>query len=178
MLKRFALVVLGALAVPQVAGAVAACPDRTPAAITAAAADSVKCQDTIAKAGAKFLKTKLKKLAKCKLTQPAGSCPTTTDTLKIEKVAASAAAKIAKKCGDAGARAVHLLLRRQRARPISGCVLSQHNVVSDLIIADSGATAGGNYPLARGVQVPSGRVRQGSTSVAQFLPAALKRRKC
>src|SRR5262249_24088560 len=65
----------------------ASCPDRTPAAITSVAAGSLKCQGTIAKAGAKFALTQLKTLAKCQLSSPPGSCPSAADTTKIETAA-------------------------------------------------------------------------------------------
>jgi hypothetical protein len=71
MSRSRALIVLGALAVPHAASAAATCDDRTPATITIAAPASRKCQDTIAKAGAKYLGSKLKVLSKCKLNSPA-----------------------------------------------------------------------------------------------------------
>ena len=97
-----------ALLIAPAANAAVTCSARTPAAITAPAAGSQKCQDTIAKEGEKFLKAKLKVLAKCKMTGASGSCPTAADTTAIEAAATKGAAKIAKACGDDAVQAGHL----------------------------------------------------------------------
>src|SRR5262245_46341106 len=95
------LIALSALVLlPVGARAAVSCPDRTPAAVTAPPLTSAKCQDAIAKAGGKFMKTKLKALAKCKLVGPAGACPTPDVTLKIQKAANKSAESIAKNCID------------------------------------------------------------------------------
>jgi parallel beta-helix repeat protein len=139
MSRSLALIVLGALSVPHAAGAAATCADRTPASITVAAPASRKCQDTIAKAGAKFLGSKLKTLSKCKLKSPAGSCPTADDTAKIKKAADSAAATISKDCGtdsaQAGLSSSYASLTDETA--ISSCMLSQHSVVADFVSAET-----------------------------------------
>jgi len=71
MSRSLGVIVLGELAVPHAAGAAATWDDRTPAAITVAAPASRKCQDTIAKAGTKYLGSRPKALSKCKLKSPA-----------------------------------------------------------------------------------------------------------
>lgn len=139
MFRSLALIVLGALAVPHAAHAAATCSDRTPASITVAAAASRKCQDTIAKAGAKYLGSKLKALSKCKLKAAAGTCPSADDTTKIEKAAAASAAKISKDCGtdsvQAGLASSYASLTDDGA--ISSCMLSQHSVVADFVSAET-----------------------------------------
>src|SRR4029453_10357506 len=104
MFRTLALTARAAIAVPNVAGAASTCSDRTPAAITPSAPASRKCQDAIAKAGAKFLKTQTKALPKCKPKQPAGACPLSPDTTKIEKAVTSAQTKIEMACGDDAAQ--------------------------------------------------------------------------
>jgi len=143
MSRVLAVVVFGALVVPQAVFAEVNCADRTPSAITLAAADSRKCQDTIAKAGAKFLKAQMKTLSKCQLKQPAGSCPTTDDTDKINKAADKAASSINKVCGtdsvQAGLSSSYAAGTDDAV--ISSCMLSQHSVTGRLVVAEShGAT--------------------------------------
>src|SRR5262245_46047954 len=100
MRSGFVSIALAALlAIPiAAAAAIFPCADRTPAAITAPPLTSAKCQQAIAKAGGKFAKTKLKALAKCKLTGPVSSCPTADDTLKIQTAATKGAQSIATAC--------------------------------------------------------------------------------
>jgi parallel beta-helix repeat protein len=139
MLRSVVVVTLAVLAAPIGAGAALTCPDRTPATITAAAAGSLKCQDAIAKAGAKFIAAKLKIRSKCKLSQPSGACPTATDTDKEHKAAVAAAASITKACGDNTIRAglSSSYSTSFSADVIASCTLSQHNVVAALISAET-----------------------------------------
>lgn len=138
MRRSLVLIAVGALIAPQVAGA-AVCPDLAPGPITAASTASIKCQDAIAKAGAKYIGAKLKTLAKCRQSQPHGTCPTAADVAKIDKAAASAAASIAKACGTDAAQAG--LASSYNAGTddavISSCTLSQNSVSADLVIAES-----------------------------------------
>lgn len=132
----FAAVVATLLLAPAAQAAVS-CEARTPAPITLAAASSQKCQATIAKEGTKFIKTKLKILAKCKLKNPAGSCPTVADQGKIQAAANKAAGKITSACND---DTVQAGLSSSYANEtddgiISSCMLSQHTVVADLYSA-------------------------------------------
>ena len=62
MRSGIVLIVLSALATLPIAANAAdvSCPDRTPRPIVAPTAASAKCQDAIAKAGSRFVKTKLK----------------------------------------------------------------------------------------------------------------------
>lgn len=126
-----------ALLIAPAANAAVTCTARTPAAITRPAAGSQKCQDTIAKEGEKFLKAKLKVLAKCKMTGASGSCPTAADTTAIEAAATKGAAKIAKACGDDAVQAG--LASSYNAETdesmIGSCLLSQQNVVGEKVIA-------------------------------------------
>jgi hypothetical protein len=99
MRSGLVLIALSALAtLPVAAGAAVSCPDRTPAAVTKVTPASAKCQDGIAKAGAKFVKTKLKALAKCKLVGPVSACPSAADTLKIQTAAIKVSQSIGKAC--------------------------------------------------------------------------------
>jgi parallel beta-helix repeat protein len=178
MTKRLALIALSAIAVPHVAGAAPTCADRTPAPITAAAPAGRKCQDAIAKAGAKFLGSKIKTLAKCKAKQPAGACPLATDTLKIEKAAAGAATMIAKACGDDAAQAG--LTSSYGAGTddavISSCMLSQHNVVGGLIVAESNGADTAAWPgTAPGTEKSRAScVKELNKQGTKFLKGALK----
>jgi parallel beta-helix repeat protein len=116
-----------------------ACPDRTPLPITAPAAASVKCQQAIAKEGARFLKTKTSALSKCLQKSAPGSCPAAADVAKTEQAAQKAAAKIAKACGDdavqSGLSSSYGALSDDGE--ISSCVLSQHNAIADLLVANA-----------------------------------------
>src|SRR5262245_35739858 len=148
MSRTLALIALAALAVPQVAGAVATCDDRTPAAITIASSAGRKCQDAIAKAGAKFLGIQMKTLSKCKAKQPAGACPLATDTAKIEKAAAKAQLSITKQCGDDAAQAglTSSYGSGTDDTAISSCMLSQHDVAGRLIVAQSNGVTSEAWP--------------------------------
>jgi parallel beta-helix repeat protein len=140
-LTLFALSALVTL--PVGAGAAVSCPDRTPAAVTAPPLASAKCQDAIAKAGGKFMKTKLKTLAKCKLVGPAGTCPTADDTLKIQKAANKSAESIAKACLDDTVQdgLTSTYGDGTDENVIGSCALSQLNVAAELVSWEShGAT--------------------------------------
>jgi parallel beta-helix repeat protein len=130
------LVCVAALALAPAAQAVVTCSGRTPAAITLGAADSQSCQDTIAKAGRKFLKTKLKVLGKCKLGGSA-DCPTADDQAKINGAITKAVEKIAAACADDAAQAglSSSYADETDDAVITSCMLSQHNVVADLVSA-------------------------------------------
>ena len=136
MRSRLTLIALSALVtLPVAAGAAVPCLDRTPAVITAPPLASAKCQEAIAKAGGKFMKAKVKTLAKCKLKNPAGTCPLPEEKAKIE-LAATKSAPVHQQ-GVPG--------RRRPGRPylvygdltddalISSCTLSQLNVVAELV---------------------------------------------
>ena len=132
------LIALSALVLlPVGARAAVSCPDRTPAAVTAPPLTSAKCQDAIAKAGGKFMKTKLKALAKCKLVGPAGACPTLRPdvTLKIQKAANKSAESIAKNCLDntiqGGLTSTYGDGTDENV--IGSCTLSQLNVAAELM---------------------------------------------
>ena len=149
MLSRtLALIALTALAIPQMAGAAPTCDDRTPGAITVAPSGSRKCQDAIAKAGAKFLGTQMKTLSKCQAKQPAGACPLATDTAKIEKAAAKAQTSIAKQCADDAAQAglTSSYGSGTDDGAISSCMLSQHDVAGRLIVAQSNGVTSEAWP--------------------------------
>lgn len=174
MLIRGALAIALAVTLAPAAEAAVSCSARTPAAITLAAANSQKCQDTIAKAGGKFLKIKMKTLAKCKLAGPAGSCPTVKDQDKITKAADKAAAAIAKECGG---DAVQAGLSSSYAAEtddavISSCMLSQHNVVGELV---SAVTHGATTEAWIGTGVERAEcVEELSKSGIKFVTKALK----
>lgn len=136
----FVLMTLAAAAIgPRVAAAAAVCPDRTPVAVTSVATGSLKCQQQIGKSGAKYLKTKLKAHAKCNLKAPPGTCPSATDTAKMEGTAAKEALKIAKACGDDAAQGglTSSYAAGTDDGVISSCMLSQHSVVAELISAET-----------------------------------------
>jgi parallel beta-helix repeat protein len=134
-----AIVVSSAAAVlllPAVSLAAQSCPDRTPAAITGVAPAALKCQKTIANVAGKYVKAKLKAHSKCRLKEPAGSCPTAAATLAAEKAAVKAAEKIAKDCAadtaQAGLTSSYGALTDHE--PIASCMLSQHNVATEILI--------------------------------------------
>lgn len=143
MIIRGALVIALALSLAPAAHAAVSCEARTPAPITLAAVDSQKCQATISKEGTKFLKVKLGILAKCKLKNPAGTCPTVADQGKIQAAALKAAGKIGSVCNDDAVQAglASSYADETDDAVISSCMLSQHNVVADLYSAiTNGAT--------------------------------------
>src|SRR5258705_13367661 len=94
-----ALALSTVLLVPHVASAAVSCADRTPAAIAAPSALSLKCQQTVGKSAQGFAKAKLKAMAKCAGKQVPGACPGLKETDKITKAAVKAAAKITTECG-------------------------------------------------------------------------------
>jgi parallel beta-helix repeat protein len=137
------LIALAALAFVPVHARAASCPDLTPAPITSVSAGSLKCQDAVAKAGGKFMKTKLKTLAKCKLKFPAGTCPSADDTLKIQTAASKAALSISKACATDAAQdgLTSSYGDGTDDTVISSCTLSQLNVATELVSWEShGAT--------------------------------------
>ena len=140
---------LAALVLPQAAYAVT-CADRTPAAITTVAPAALKCQEKIASEGAKFLKAKMKALAGCRANKknPTGSCPTAKDVEKVEKAAATATANIAKACGDDAAQAglASSYASLTDPAPIASCMLSQHNVIGEWIVANSNGATNEAWP--------------------------------
>jgi parallel beta-helix repeat protein len=148
-MRSLLLSALAALLLPQAASA-ATCADRTPAAITTVAPVALKCQEKIASEGAKFLKAKLKALAGCRASKknPTGSCPTAKDVEKIEKAAATATASIAKACGDDAAQAglTSSYASLTDPGPISSCMLSQHNVIGEWIVANSNGATNEAWP--------------------------------
>ena len=142
---------LALLATPAVAGAGGpVCPDRSPDPITAPGEAGVKCQQAIAKEGAKFLKTKTGALSKCLLKSAPGSCPAAADTTKIEQAALKATEKIAKACADDAAQAAlgssYQSLTDDSA--ISSCALSQHNAVADIVVLNATGISTEDWPGA------------------------------
>ncbi len=141
-MKALSLCIVFALFAPAAASA-AVCLDRAPAAITSVPDVSRKCQETMAKEGNKFMKKKLTTLDKCRIKEPAGTCPTAKDEDKIRKAVLKAAEKITKECGDDAAQAglTSAYASYTDDTIISSCMLSQHNVEGELIAAYShGAT--------------------------------------
>jgi parallel beta-helix repeat protein len=124
------------------------CPDRVPAPITSVAAGARKCQEAIAKEAATFLKLQMTQLANCRLKQPAGTCPTSKETEKIEKAAIKATDKIAKACGDDAAQSglTSSYASGTDDAVISSCLLSQHNVVGALVVANATGTTTEAWP--------------------------------
>lgn len=131
------------LLVPHVASS-ATCPDRTPAAITAPPATSLKCQQTIDKAAQGFAKAKLKAMAKCASKQVSGACPSSKETDKITKAAAKAAAKITLECAtdsvQGGLTSTYAALTDDTV--MSSCMLSQHSATADVVVGDIAGTPG------------------------------------
>jgi parallel beta-helix repeat protein len=140
---------LAVSATPVLAGDGApACPDRAPDPITAPTAAGEKCQQAIAKEGAKFLKSKTSTLSKCLLKSAPGTCPTAADTAKIEQAAQKSTDKIAKACGDdaaqAGLSTSYNTLTDDAA--ISSCMLSQHNAISQLLVLNATGISTEDWP--------------------------------
>jgi parallel beta-helix repeat protein len=115
------------------------CEDRTPRAITVPGDAGAKCQQAISKEGAKFLKTKTSTLSKCMLKSAPGACPAPDDVAKMEQAAAKASEKIAKACAeDASQQALgNAYATITDENTIGSCVLSQHNAMADLIVAEA-----------------------------------------
>jgi parallel beta-helix repeat protein len=115
------------------------CPDRTPRAITLPGEAGEKCQQAIAKEGAKFLKTKTSTLSKCLLKSAPGACPAANDVAKIEQAATKATEKIAKACADDASQqalgSAYATITDENT--IGSCLLSQHNAFADLIVAEA-----------------------------------------
>jgi parallel beta-helix repeat protein len=141
---------LAAGAAPALAGngAPPTCADRAPAAISAPTDAGLKCQQAIAKNGAKFLKTKTAALSKCLLRSAPGSCPTAADTAKIEGAAVKAAEKIAKACGDDAAQAGLASSYKDLADDavVSSCTLSQHNAIADVLVLNATGISTEDWP--------------------------------
>ncbi|MBY0278233.1 hypothetical protein K2Z84_23140 [Candidatus Binatia bacterium] len=148
-MRRLLVSALAVLVIPGAAHALT-CADRTPAAITTVAPAALKCQAAIASEGAKFLKAKMKTLAGCRanLKVPTGGCPTAKDTEKIEKAATKAADAIAKACGDDAAQAglTSSYAGLTDDAPIASCMLSQHNVIGEWIVANSNGASNEAWP--------------------------------
>ncbi len=132
------------LLVPTLAWTAVSCPDRMPAAITAPAATSVKCQKTIDKVGVGFAKTKLKALGKCMAAQVPGACPDVKTADKITAAASKGAVKIATACAtdsvQAGLATSYNALTDDA--PIASCMLSQHNASADIVLGEINGTPG------------------------------------
>lgn len=142
---------LAALAAPALAGKTGpVCPDRAPDPIIAPTAAGEKCQQAIAKEGAKFLKSKTSTLSKCLLKSAPGSCPAAADTAKIEQAAIKATEKITKACGDDAAQAG--LASSYQAETdevmISSCTLSQHNAFADVLVLNATGISTEDWPGA------------------------------
>lgn len=133
-------------ALPSLAAA-ATCPDRAPAPITSATAAGLDCQEAIAKAGAKYLKAKLKTLSKCQANSEPGECPTAADTAKIEKAAAKAVLAINKACGadtaQAGLASSYAGLTDDGV--IAACSLSQQSAAADVLIGNTHGLTGQDF---------------------------------
>lgn len=138
-MRMIVLLVLAGFSAPATVFAVASCPDKAPAAITAVGDAALKCQETIAKESGKYLKTKLKTLSSCKTKNAAGACPTAGDTTKLHSAAAKAAEKITKTCGTDAAQAALTSTYNGSTDDtiISSCVLGQHSVVADFVSAET-----------------------------------------
>lgn len=124
------------------------CPERSPAAIAAVAAQSRKCQSTIAKEGGKYMTAKLKALGSCKVKRAAGSCPDAKTTEKIDKARNKSVAKITAACADdavqAGLASSYASLTDDTV--LSSCTLSQHSVSAELLSAISNGAMAEEWP--------------------------------
>jgi parallel beta-helix repeat protein len=139
-----ALALAVAIVAPRVGWTAVSCPDRLPLAIAAPAADSVKCQTTIAKSALKFAKIKLKTSGKCLAKQEIGLCPDAKGTDKITATAMKLAEKIAKDCAadsvQAGLTSSYAALADDAV--ITSCMLSQHNATADVLLGLINGTPG------------------------------------
>jgi parallel beta-helix repeat protein len=177
-MTRPILAALAAVAVsaatPMETRAAVTCSDRTAAAITSVAAESRACQEAIAKESAKFLKTKMKTLAKCRTKQDAGACPTTGDTDKIHEAAVKATEGIAAACGDDAAQAglTSSYAGGTTDAAISSCTLSQHSVVGELVVANATGATTEAWPETG--KERAGCVKQLAKSAWQFVDKGLK----
>ena len=139
MKKMLTMLALAVISAPATVFAVASCPDKSAAPITTVGEAGLKCQETIAKEGVKYIKAKLKIASKCKLKNPAGACPTADDVAKLDKAAANGGKKIASACGTDTAQAALTSSYGSLTNDavISSCVLGQHSVVADLMSAET-----------------------------------------
>src|SRR5262249_11378238 len=105
---------------------------------------SAKCDATIAKKAAAFLKTKLKTLGKCMAQQVPGVCPSAKDVEKIQKAALKTRDAITKDCAtdsvQTGLTSAYKNLTDDTA--ISSCMLSQHNATADILLGIVNGTPG------------------------------------
>jgi parallel beta-helix repeat protein len=174
MRKLLSAIVVASFVVASAAQAVVSCPERSPAGVFAVAADSLKCQDAIAKEGAKYIAAKLKALSKCKLKAPTGTCPDTKTTEKIDKARNKTVAKITKACGadaaQAGLSSSYASLTDDTV--LSSCMLSQHSVSAELLSAISNGATTESWPTAG--KDRDGCVKEISKSAAKFFGKAHK----
>jgi parallel beta-helix repeat protein len=128
--------------------AAVSCPDRVPAAINTVPSAALDCQNRIALEGVKFLRKKMNVLTACKLKRAPGACPTANDQQVLQRAAVKAAEKINQFCGTDAA---------QDALPssygtltddavISSCMLSQHNVLAEYVVANAVGASTEDWP--------------------------------
>ena len=115
------------------------CPDRTPRRSPLPGEAGEKCQQAIAKEGAKFLKTKTSTLSKCLLKSAPGACPAANDTTKIEQAARRPPRRSRRPAPTtrASRRSATPYATLTDENTIGSCVLSQHNAIADLIVAEA-----------------------------------------
>lgn len=143
-MRRIVLAAVAVIFAQQGAYAAVSCPDKAPVPILSAGAAGLKCQETIAREGGKFLRAKMATMTACKLKFPAGTCPRVQESDKLNTLALKAADKIAAACGDDTAQAALATSYGAGTDPavISSCMLSQHNVVGEYVVANAvGPTA-------------------------------------
>jgi len=104
-------------------------------AIEAVPAESLKCQNEIARSGRKFAVKKLKTLAACLAKKEPRICPDENGKIRILRVAEKASAKISSAC--AAGPALSGLASSYASFPggleVASCALSQHNVVATIL---------------------------------------------
>lgn len=150
------------------------CETRTPAAIALAAAGAQKCQDTIAREGAKFIAKHQKLLSKCKQKEAAGSCVGTAIDFATSELQSKAMAKIEKACADDAVQAGLSSSYGDESdeQIIGSCMLSQHYVTSELVSAVAHGAM--TEPWDATGKERAGCVKALSTASVKFVSKALK----
>jgi parallel beta-helix repeat protein len=145
----------------------------SPPSVTAPAAAGAKCQSAMAKAGSKFIATKMKTESKCIMQFDEALCPDTDDTTKVVSAGQKAAAKISSSCDETALLALSSSYNGGLAEGFTGasvasCMLSQNNVEAKMMIGNSNgppAAWGGTSDRAKCAQAVSGAANKFVKSV-------------
>lgn len=153
----------------------AICPDMSPPIVTAPAAAGAKCQSAMAKAGSKFIATKMKTESKCIMQFDEALCPDTNGTAKVVSAGQKAVTKISSSCDETALLALSSSYNGGLAEGFTGatagsCMLSQNNVEAKIMIGNSNGP-----PAAWGGAPERGKCAQAVSGAAnKFVKSVLK----